>query len=154
MKIGFLGLGNMGFPMARNLAEAGYTVFGHDPYVEVPEDVISVDDETSVAEHDQEVVVLMLPDGKTVKEVASWVLPFMNRDTVMLDCSTIDVETARAVAADARERGIHFLDAPVSGGVTGADAGTLTFMVGGSRDRIRTGEAAFRGHGTALGSLR
>ena len=133
MDIGFLGLGNMGFPMARNLAEAGYTVYGHDPYVEVPEDVISVDDEVSVAEDDRDVVVLMLPDGKTVKEVASWVLPFMNRDTVLLDCSTIDVETARAVAADARERGIHFLDAPVSGGVTGADAGTLTFMVGGSR---------------------
>ena len=61
MDIGFLGLGNMGFPMARNLAEAGYTVYGHDPYVEVPEDVISVDDEVSVAEDDRDVVVLMLP---------------------------------------------------------------------------------------------
>lgn len=80
------------------------------------------------------VVITMLPNGKIAQTVADQVLPVMGKGTVLLDCSTIDVATARRIDSRAEDHGIGFLDAPVSGGVGGAEAGTLTFMVGGSAE--------------------
>ena len=88
----------------------------------------------SVAAARADVVITMLPAGKEVREIylgAGGIVESANEGTLLIDCSTIDVETARAVAKAAEERGLLMLDAPVSGGVGGASAGTLTFMVGG-----------------------
>ena len=131
MRIGFLGLGNMGFPMARNLAASGLEVVGFDIVSGVPDGVVEGKD-TRTTSSGRDVVITMLPDGEIVRTVAAEIIPVMRRGTVLLDCSTIDVGSARAVAADAEESGVRFVDAPVSGGITGADAGTLTFMAGGT----------------------
>ena len=131
MRIGFLGLGNMGFPMARNLAVSGLEVVGFDIVAGVPEGVIQGMD-TRTTSSGRDVVITMLPDGDIVRAVAAEIVPVMRRGSVLLDCSTIDVESARTVAADAEASGVHFVDAPVSGGIAGAEAGTLTFMAGGT----------------------
>jgi 3-hydroxyisobutyrate dehydrogenase len=131
MKIGFIGLGNMGAPMAANLAKAGYVVTGYDLTAPCPEGVVPA---TSAAEaaRGAEVVVTMLPNGAILRGVADEVIPAMKRGAVLLDCSTVDVLSARAVAGQAEAAGLLPADAPVSGGVSGAAAATLTFMVGGS----------------------
>jgi 3-hydroxyisobutyrate dehydrogenase len=131
MKIGFIGLGNMGAPMAANLAKAGYVVTGYDLTAPCPEGVAPA---TSAAEaaRGAEVVVTMLPNGAILRGVADEVIPAMKRGAVLLDCSTVDVLSARAVAGQAEAAGLLPADAPVSGGVSGAAAATLTFMVGGS----------------------
>ncbi|MBM2577706.1 3-hydroxyisobutyrate dehydrogenase [Jannaschia sp. Os4] len=131
MKVGFVGTGNMGGPMARNLARAGHEVTAFDTAAAMPEGVAGA---ASVAEAvaGAEVVVTMLPDGAILRAVAAEAIPAMAAGAVLLDCSTVDVESARAVAADARAAGLGAVDAPVSGGIGGADAGTLTFMAGGS----------------------
>ncbi|UFM63879.1 3-hydroxyisobutyrate dehydrogenase [Paracoccus sp. MA] len=133
MKIGFIGLGNMGGPMAANLAKAGHAVAGFDLAAPMPEGVVKA---ASAAEAAQgaEVVITMLPNGAILRAVAEEVIPAMTAGAVFCDCSTVDVESARAVAALAQAAGLGALDAPVSGGVGGATAGTLTFMVGGSAD--------------------
>ena len=137
MRVGFIGLGNMGAPMARNLAAAGHDVAGFDIAAPVPEGVDAA--ATAVAAvAAREVAITMLPDGEILRSVASEIIPAMGSGTVMLDCSTVDVESARAVAEQARASGVHALDAPVSGGIGGAEAGTLTFMVGGSEDAVKT----------------
>lgn len=135
MKIGFVGLGNMGGPMAANLVKAGHEVTGFDLAAPMPGGVAGA---TSAAEAAKgaEVVITMLPNGKILQAVAAEVIPAMAGGAVLCDCSTVDVESARAVAAKAEAAGLGALDAPVSGGVGGAAAGTLTFMVGG-------GDAAF-----------
>ncbi len=131
MKIGFIGLGNMGGPMAANLAKAGHAVTGFDLTAPMPEGVTPA---TSAAEaaRGADVVITMLPNGQILRAVAAEVIPAMTPDAVLCDCSTVDVESARAVAALAAQAGLGALDAPVSGGVGGAAAGTLTFMAGGS----------------------
>ncbi|RQP04443.1 MAG: 3-hydroxyisobutyrate dehydrogenase [Paracoccus sp. BP8] len=133
MKIGFIGLGNMGGPMAANLAKAGHAVAGFDLAAPMPEGVGKA---ASAAEAAQgaEVVITMLPNGAILRAVAEEVVPAMTAGAVFCDCSTVDVESARAVAAQAQAAGLGALDAPVSGGVGGATAGTLTFMVGGSAE--------------------
>jgi len=134
-KIAFIGLGNMGLPMAVNLAKAGFTVTGFDlmpaactafaAHGTVAADVAS-------AVEGAEVVVTMLPAGKHVDAVYATILPkLVGTDALLIDSSTIDVETARKVGAAAAAAGLAMLDAPVSGGVGGASGGTLTFMVGG-----------------------
>lgn len=131
MKIGFIGLGNMGAPMARNLLAAGHEVSGYDTAAPMPEGVqaaISAADAAKGAE----VVITMLPNGAILRSVAAEVIPAMTKGAILCDCSTVDVESARAVADQAAKAGVLALDAPVSGGVGGAAAGTLTFMVGGS----------------------
>ena len=133
MKIGFIGLGNMGGPMARNLAAAGHTVTGYDVTAPMPEGVNTAASAAEAAS-DAEVVITMLPDGKILRSVADEVIPAMRKGAILLDCSTVDVESARAVAEQAGAAGLRALDAPVSGGISGAEAGTLTFMVGGSDD--------------------
>jgi 3-hydroxyisobutyrate dehydrogenase len=135
MKVGFIGLGNMGSPMARNLAAAGHEVAGFDVVADMPDGVTAAGS-TAEAATGAEVVVTMLPNGAILRAVATEVIPAMAAGAVLLDCSTVDVESARAVAEQADARGLGALDAPVSGGVGGADAGTLTFMVGGTAEAL------------------
>ena len=129
MQIAFIGLGNMGAPMALNLQNAGHTVTGFDT-VAAP-DGISCATSAAEAAHGAEVVITMLPHGMIARAVADDVLAVLPQGALMIDCSTIEVGAARAIAEAAAAKGIGFLDAPVSGGVGGAAAGTLTFMVGG-----------------------
>jgi 3-hydroxyisobutyrate dehydrogenase len=137
--IGFIGLGNMGLPMAKNLLKAGHAVQGFDVSRPQAEALAAAGGKAAAsvkaAASGAGVVITMLPAGAQVREVylgAEGVLAAAGRDALLIDSSTIDVETARAVAAAAAARGLAMLDAPVSGGVGGATAGTLTFMVGGS----------------------
>lgn len=135
MKIGFIGLGNMGAPMAANLAKAGHQVTGFDTAAPCPEGVTKAATAAEAA-RGAEVVITMLPNGKILRAVAAEILPAMTKGAVHCDCSTVDVESARAVADQAAAAGLGALDAPVSGGIGGAQGGTLTFMIGG-------GDAAF-----------
>lgn len=133
MKIGFIGLGNMGVPMASNLVAAGHEVTGFDLVAPCPEGVTKA--ETAVeAVKGADVVITMLPNGAILRSVAAEVVPAMSSGAVLCDCSTVDVDSARAVAELAESAGVLAIDAPVSGGVGGATAGTLTFMAGGSDD--------------------
>ena len=130
MKIGFIGLGNMGAPMAANLAGGGHDVTGFDVAASTPDGVIPAASAADVA-RGAEVVITMLPDGAILRRVAAEVIPAMAPGMVLLDCSTVDVDSARAVAAEAEAAGVLPVDAPVSGGMGGAQGGTLTFMAGG-----------------------
>ena len=140
-KIGFIGLGNMGLPMAQNLLKAGHAVAGFDVKEDAMEKLAAAGGRAvrSLAETctDAEIVITMLPAGEQVREVyleGDGVLSAVAPGTLLIDSSTIDVETARAVELAAQERGLAMVDAPVSGGVAGAQAATLTFMVGGSEE--------------------
>ncbi len=130
MKIGFIGLGNMGAPMAANLAKEGHEINGFDLVLDVPEGVQKAASAAEAA-RGADVVITMLPNGDILKAVAAEILPVMESGAVHLDCSTVDVDSARFVAQEAEKNGVLSLDAPVSGGTGGAMAGTLTFMVGG-----------------------
>lgn len=141
--IAFVGLGNMGQPMAANLVRAGHRVLGYDPSeaaraaasasgVEI---VPSGADAAAVAE----VLVTMLPAGRHLLSVWADLLPRLAPGTLAIDCSTVDVESARKAHALADEHGCVSLDAPVSGGTGGAAAGTLTFMVGGAPEAFDRG---------------
>ena len=130
MKIAVIGLGNMGAPMARNLIAAGHDVQGFD-LAGVPEGIPAAASAPNAAA-EAEVVITMLPNGAILQAVANEVIPAMQSGAVLLDCSTVDVASARSVAAQAEAAGCIAVDAPVSGGIGGATAGTLTFMVGGS----------------------
>ncbi|KUI45092.1 3-hydroxyisobutyrate dehydrogenase [Mycobacterium sp. IS-1590] len=133
--IAFLGLGNMGGPMAANLVAAGQTVHGFDPQSALKsaaaEKGVSVFDSGAEAVGGAEVVITSLPNGDIVKACYAEVLPAAKDDTLFIDTSTISVDDARTIHQQALERGFAQLDAPVSGGVKGATAGTLAFMVGG-----------------------
>jgi 3-hydroxyisobutyrate dehydrogenase len=142
MKIGFIGLGNMGAPMAANLVAAGHEVTGFDVAGVTVEGVAQATTGAEAAKG-AEVVITMLPNGAILRSVAAEILPAMTKGAVLLDCSTVDVASARDVAAEAEAAGIGFLDAPVSGGVGGAAAGTLTFMVGGSDAAFATAKPLF-----------
>ena len=142
MKIGFIGLGNMGAPMAANLVAAGHQVTGFDVAGVTVEGVAQAATGAEAAKG-AEIVITMLPNGAILRSVAAEVLPAMTTGAVLLDCSTVDVASARDVAAEAAAAGIGFLDAPVSGGVGGAAAGTLTFMVGGSDAGFETAKPLF-----------
>ncbi|MFB9151092.1 3-hydroxyisobutyrate dehydrogenase [Roseovarius ramblicola] len=130
MKIGFIGLGNMGAPMAANLARAGHAVTGFD-MAEVGVEGVTMAASAAEAARGAAVVITMLPNGDILRRVAAEVIPAMDPGAVLLDCSTVDVESARDVAREAQAAGLSALDAPVSGGIGGAAGGTLTFMVGG-----------------------
>jgi 3-hydroxyisobutyrate dehydrogenase len=141
--IAFLGLGHMGMPMAGNLINAGYTVRGFDPVPQAREAAaakgITVTDSGAVAVQGADVVITMLPNGTLVKECYAEVMPGAAAGALFIDSSTIAVDDARAVHAYAGERGFAQLDAPVSGGVKGAVAGTLAFMVGGEDEALDKG---------------
>jgi 3-hydroxyisobutyrate dehydrogenase len=142
MRTGFIGLGNMGTPMAANLAAAGHEVAGFD-VAGVSVDGVAPAGSAAAAAEGAEVVVTMLPNGDILRRVAAEVIPAMAPGAVFLDCSTVDVASARAVAEQAVAAGLRPLDAPVSGGVGGATAGTLTFMVGGEADAFETARPLF-----------
>lgn len=142
MKIGFIGLGNMGGPMARNLAAAGHEVTGFDVTGQTPDGVAAAGSAAAAATG-AEVVITMLPDGKILRGVADEIIPVMSAGAIFLDCSTVDVDSARAVAEQATAAGLRALDAPVSGGTGGADKGTLTFMVGGAEDAFADAQPLF-----------
>jgi 3-hydroxyisobutyrate dehydrogenase len=142
--IAFIGLGNMGLPMAANLAKAGHEVIGFDVSEQAREAAQGqgVEFAFSAAEaaRQGDVVITMLPAGRHVLSVWSDVLPSCQPGALVIDSSTIDVDSARKAHAIARERGCLSLDAPVSGGVGGAKAATLTFMAGGSREAFSRAE--------------
>jgi len=142
--IAFIGLGNMGGPMAGNLVKAGHSVKAFD-LVQASKDAaaemgVGIAGSAKEAVADAEVVVTMLPAGKHVLGVWADILPAVKPGTLLIDSSTIDVESARKAHALAAERGCPSLDAPVSGGTGGAKGATLTFMVGGSEDAFAKGE--------------
>ena len=138
-RIGFIGLGNMGLPMAINLLKAGHEVEGFDVSGAQVDRLVAAGGASAgsvkSAAARADVVITMLPAGKDVREVylePGGIIESANAGTLLIDSSTIDVETARLVAAAAEARSLPMIDAPVSGGVAGAQAATLTFMVGGS----------------------
>lgn len=148
--IAFLGLGNMGGPMAANLAKAGHQVKAFDlsaaAMAKAVEAGCAKAASAADAVRDADVVVSMLPAGKHVRAVytnGDGVIAHAKKGALFIDSSTIDVESARAVAKAAADKGFAMLDAPVSGGVGGATAGTLTFMVGGEAEAFARGKPIF-----------
>lgn len=105
MRIGFIGLGNMGAPMATNLSKAGHRVQGYDPVAPCPAEVTRTGSATKAVEG-AEIVFTMLPDSAALRQVAEEILPVMKSPTIFCDCSTVDVQSARDVARDARNFGI------------------------------------------------
>lgn len=152
--IAFIGLGHMGNPMAANLVKAGHKVLGFDL---LPDNLsvaagngvtIATSAETAVAEAD--VVITMLPAGKHVLSVYEAVVKSAKNNALFIDSSTIDVDSARKAHAIALGNGLLSVDAPVSGGIGGAAAGTLTFMVGGSADAFTKAETVLKHMGARI----
>jgi 3-hydroxyisobutyrate dehydrogenase len=141
-KIAFIGLGNMGGPMARNLVKAGLQVTGFDPSDAAQRELKkaggSVARSVAEAAEGAFIVITALPTAKHVRGVClgeaggKGAFDAAPKGALFIDCSTVDVETSRELAAEAEARGLRMVDSPMSGGVGGAKAGTLTFMVGGS----------------------
>jgi len=142
MKIGFIGLGNMGAPMATNLAKAGHDVAGFDVAGTTAEGV-RVADNLEAAVAGMDAVITMLPNGSILRQVAAQAIPHMAQGTLFIDCSTVDVESAKNTAQAAEDAGIMAVDAPVSGGIGGASGGTLTFMAGGSTQAFAKAKPLF-----------
>ncbi|HTZ00875.1 MAG TPA: 3-hydroxyisobutyrate dehydrogenase [Xanthobacteraceae bacterium] len=142
--IGFIGLGNMGAPMAANLVKSGETVRGFDLVAALREasarDGVDIVNSAASTVEDADIVITMLPAGEQVVSVWNDIVPRARQGTLFIDCSTIDVASARKAHALAAARGIATLDAPVSGGVGGAKAATLTFMVGGTEHAFARGK--------------
>lgn len=137
--IAFIGLGNMGGPMAANLVKAGHEVIGVDLSAEAAARHVAaggrVGASPSAAAAEADVAITMLPSGKEVRALylgAEGIVARAKLGALLIDCSTVDVDSARAVAGEASARGLAMLDAPVSGGTVGAAAATLTFMCGGA----------------------
>jgi len=156
-RIAFIGLGNMGLPMAQNLVKAGHQVEGVDVNPHSVEKLKAAGgapvDMPAVAAARADAVITMLPAGQHVRDVylgANGIIAAANPGTLMIDCSTIDVATARDVAKAGEARGLLMLDAPVSGGVGGATAGTLTFMVGGSAQAFIRAESILQCMGKTI----
>lgn len=153
-KVGFVGLGHMGLPMAINLKKAGFIVKGFDLKEEAKKQFIAKGGEVAsnleeVASN-QDIVVTMLQTGEQVAKVClapEGVFAFLKPGNIYVDCSTIDVATSRRLHEEAYKRDILSLDAPVSGGVSGAEKGTLTFMVGGSEETLELSQSIFMAMG-------
>lgn len=142
MKIGFIGLGNMGGPMAANLVKAGHEVTGFDL---APFDIPGVAKAATAAEaaSGREAVITMLPNGKILGAVTAEIVPAAEKGAVLIDCSTVDVDASRSAHEAAKAAGLLSVDAPVSGGIGGAAAGTLTFMCGGSDEAFASAAPLF-----------
>ena len=145
--IGFIGLGNMGGPMVANLIAAGHSVAAFDVVPDAVERAVKAGataaSSAADAAQNVEVVITMLPAGEHVRSVYiddDKVIDTVAAGTLLIDSSTIDVTTAREVIAVAADKGLQMIDAPVSGGVGGATAGTLTFMCGGTDDAYKAAE--------------
>jgi 3-hydroxyisobutyrate dehydrogenase len=138
--IAFIGVGNMGGPMARNLLKAGHAVTVFDLSIGAVEQAMQAGasraETANQAVANADCVITMLPAGQHVRTVYldNGILAHAKKDALLIDCSTIDVDSAKAVHAGAEKAGFQFIDAPVSGGTGGAEAGTLTFMCGGLED--------------------
>ncbi len=155
MRIAFVGLGNMGGGMAANLVKAGHEVAAFDLSTDAIGRAVAAGCDAARSAADAvggaAAVVTMLPAGTHVAAVyADAVFGAAAEDTLLLDCSTIDVATAKAVAADAAARGQSMVDAPVSGGIAAANAGTLTFMVGGTSDAFVRAQPILAAMGKAV----
>ncbi len=137
-KIGFIGLGNMGAKMVDNLLKNNYEVIGYDIIKKFGEELLSKGlkkaSDLNDIPNNIDVIITMLPNGDIVEEVYNNIMNNFEPSTLFVDCSTIDVDKAVDLNKKCEDRKLLFLDAPVSGGVGGAEAGTLTFMVGGSND--------------------
>ena len=135
-KIGFIGLGNMGAKMVINLLKANYEVIGYDVDKESINSLIpyGLKKASSLYEmsDDIDIIITMLPNGEIVEEVYNSIIDNFKQNTLFVDCSTIDVDKAKSLHKKCNKHNLLSLDAPVSGGVVGAENGTLTFMVGGS----------------------
>lgn len=142
--IGFIGLGNMGLPMATNLVKAGHKVFGYDTEPTIldaaKEAGIGTCERATDAVEGAEAVITMLPNGAIVLSVLEQIIPSCAPGTLLIDCSTVDVESARKAHAMAANAELGMIDCPVSGGITGAAAGTLTFMIGGAEEACKKAE--------------
>jgi 3-hydroxyisobutyrate dehydrogenase len=154
-RIGFIGLGNMGGGMAANLAKAGHDVRAFDLSADALDKAQAAGclpvASAAEAADGAEAVVTMLPAGKHVTQVyADSVFAAASPGALLIDCSTIDVATARQVATDAQSQGLLAVDAPVSGGIAAATAATLTFMVGGSDDAYARVEPYLQAMGKAV----
>jgi len=143
LNIGFIGLGNMGGPMAANLVKAGHTVSVFDLSANAVNELVekgaNAAKDAQACATNVDVLISMLPASKHVKSLylgtdeQSGLIKVLSKSTLVIDCSTIDAQSARDVGHALSEQGIAFVDAPVSGGVAGATAGTLTFIVGGEQ---------------------
>lgn len=146
--IAFIGLGNMGNPMAANLVKAGHAVQGFDLMPEnltvAREHGMTVMANATAAVKGAEVVITMLPAGKHVLSVYEDIAPKAEKGALFIDSSTIDVESARRAHAIAKKHGLLSIDAPVSGGTVGAAAATLTFMAGGAAEAFAVAEPVLK----------
>ena len=142
MNIGFIGLGNMGLPMAVNLSKQNHKVVGFD-IVKKTDKILEIASSLSNTVENKNVVITMLPDGVSLLKVYKDIVNFLSPDTVLVDCSTVDVGSAKEAALLAKKRGFSALDAPVSGGIGGAQNGTLTFMVGGNEGAFEIAKPLF-----------
>ncbi len=154
-KIGFIGLGNMGGPMVRNLLKAGHAVAAFDLSAarldQAAKDGAARARSAAEAAGGRDAVITMLPAGAQVRAVYTGeVIGAVSPGTLLVDCSTVDVASARAVGEAAGAAGLDMLDAPVSGGVAGAEAGTLTFMVGGSAGAFARAEPVLKTMGKTV----
>ena len=153
-QVAFIGLGNMGGPMAINLVKAGHQVTAFDlsqaALAQVAAEGAKVADSAKAAVLGADFIISMLPAGKHVAGLYQDVADAIKADALVLDCSTIDAATARAVGASLAAKGIAFVDAPVSGGVGGAKAGTLTFIVGGSAEHFSKAQTVLTAMGKNL----
>ena len=153
--IGFIGLGNMGGPMAANLVKAGHTVTGYDLNPAALDALSKAGGKTAASAADAvsgaSVVITMLPAGEHVRDVylhqGGLIEASAAEQPLLIDCSTIDVDSARTVTAAAETAGLAMLDAPVSGGTAGAQNGTLTFMVGGTEEAFTRGRSVLEAMG-------
>ena len=132
MKIGFIGLGNMGLPMAKNLIKAGHDVSCFD--IHPIQDSLPMTASAKDAALEADIVILMLPHAQAVMNVTDDILDHMQAGSLLIDCSTIDVKSAKSLSAKATDKDILSLDAPVSGGIAAAAAASLTFKAGGTHD--------------------
>jgi 3-hydroxyisobutyrate dehydrogenase len=152
--IAFIGLGNMGGPMAANLVKAGHKVVGFDlvktSLDQAKADGATIADSAAAAVKDADVVITMLPAGKHVVSVWSDIIPQVAKGALMIDCSTIDVESARQAHALAGKASVLSVDAPVSGGVGGAKGATLTFMAGGDVKAFATARPVLEAMGKKI----
>ncbi len=151
MTVAFLGLGTMGAPMARRLIEAGFDVRGYDIDTTAQARFPGAAATAAEAVAGADVIITMLPEGAHVAAACrDTVFATARPDALLIDCSTIDVATSRALAAEAAGRGLAMLDAPVSGGAEGAAAGTLSFMVGGPAEALERAQPLLEAMGKKI----
>ena len=147
-KIGFIGLGNMGKGMSINLSKNNYEINGYDINDKVFDSLklFNINKSNNIKDlvETSEVILTMLPDGKAVDIVWDEILNNISNEKILIDCSTIDVETSLKIQEKAKNKNLETLDAPVSGGVVGADDGTLTFMVGGKETTVNKVQNLFQ----------